>query len=185
MLSIAFYPPKPDVETFWGEVLSKFADEKDISVTVKALDLRLEYNRLFVGPRMLPCPPYESVYREDREPDERGTLMGPSVWDVKKRYSEAGLAISKDFMDYPDHVAVELEFMDFLCSRESFATAEKKEEERALWQSREKEFLESHIRKWTGVFSEKVLKSTDSPFYRTAASFLKEHVNDELEYFSE
>ena len=182
MLSIAFYPPREDkVLEFWDKVLSKFAEEneKESAKQLNALDLKIEYNRLFVGPNKLPCPPYESVYRTDREGGEMGTLMGPSAWDVKNRYAEAGLEISGGFNDYPDHVAVELEFMHFLCSKESF-----EKEKREEWQRREKEFLELHIRFWAQVFSEKVLKSTDSPFYRTAAAFLKEHIDDELAFFS-
>ena len=183
MLSIAFYPPKPEAQEFWSKVLSKFADgEKSGSIPVDYIDLSVEYNRLFVGPGKLPCPPYESVYRTDRDAGEIGTLMGPSVWDVKNRYAEAGLEISKDFRDYPDHVAVELEFMHFLCSREATAALS---EDKENWRRREKEFLEIHLKSWAGVFSDKVLKSTDSQFYKTAASFLKEHIDDELAYFAE
>jgi len=185
MLSIAFYPPKPGVLRFWDEALSNFVEEGSSgkgSKTVVQLELRVEYNRLFVGPGKLPCPPYESVYRRDRVKDEIGTLMGPSVLDVKNRYAEAGLELSKSFKDYPDHVAVELEFMNFLCSKEA-ATVDivGKEDLR----KKQKEFLEMHIRTWAGEFSDRVLKSTDSLFYKTAASFLKEHVDDELELFED
>jgi len=185
MLSIAFYPPKPEVLKFWSEVLSNFLEEgpsgKD-TASIDPLELRVEYNRLFVGPGRLPCPPYESVYRKDRAADEMGTLMGPSALDVKSRYAEAGLEISKSFKDYPDHVAVELEFMNFLCSKEAATTDDVEKED---LRRKQREFLEKHIRKWAGEFSDRVLKNTNSLFYKTAASFLKEHVDDELELFSE
>jgi len=35
-----------------------------------------EYERLFVGPGQVPCPPYESFWREDVPVDIRRTLMG-------------------------------------------------------------------------------------------------------------
>ena len=185
MLSIAFYPPKPGVLRFWNEALSNFVNEGtsgEGAAPVDPLELRVEYNRLFVGPGKLPCPPYESVYRRDRVEGEIGTLMGPSALDVKNRYAEAGLEISKNFKDYPDHVAVELEFMNFLCSKE--AATEHMADKEDL-RRKQKEFLEMHIRTWAGEFSDKVLKSANSLFYKTAASFLKEHVDDELALFDE
>ena len=184
MLSIAFYPPKPEAQEFWDKVLSKFVIEEksgESTAPVVPLELRVEYNRLFVGPGKLPCPPYESVYSADRAEGEKGTLMGPAAMDAKKRYAEAGLEVSKSFTDYPDHIAVELEFMHFLCSKEAEASRGEKEN----WQRKEKEFFEKHIRTWAEVFSDRVLRSTNSLFYKTAASFLKEHVDDEQAFFDD
>ena len=44
--------------------------------------------------------------------------MGPSTADVRHRYAEAGLVMPKNFTDLPDHIAVEMEFMHFLCAEE-------------------------------------------------------------------
>ena len=104
MLSIAFYPPKSGVLRFWNEALSNFVNEGtsgEGAAPAVPLELRVEYNRLFVGPGKLPCPPYESVYRTDRVEGEIGTLMGPSALDVKNRYAEAGLEISKKLQGLP------------------------------------------------------------------------------------
>ena len=72
--------------------------------------------------------------------------------------------------------------MHFLCSKEAaIAHIADKEDLRR----KQKEFLEMHIRTWAGEFSDRVLKRTNSLFYKTAASFLKEHVDDELALFDE
>lgn len=168
LLSLAFYKPSSDTMSLWKAI----DDQTDESVQ----ELEQEYNRLFVGPGHVHCPPYESVYRRDRPEVEMGLVMGPSVIDVKRRYSEAGLVVSKDFKDLPDHIAVELEFMYFLCTNEARDVKEATE----IWRERQSEFLVSHLLPWVSTFAEAVLINTTSPFYRAATNLLKEFLEDEI-----
>ena len=59
-------------------------------VTVPGLDdvpeILDKYERLFVGPGQVPCPPYESFWRGDVPVDIRRTLMGPCTADLKRPY---------------------------------------------------------------------------------------------------
>jgi len=174
VLSSAFYPPKADAEGVWdamNRAAGAGADRPDLS------RLDLEYNRLFVGPGRLPCPPYESVHRRDRPEMELGLVLGPSTVEVKKAYADAGLAVGPDFRDLPDHIAVELEFMHFLCTKE--LESKGKEEK---WHQMQAEFVRSHLEPWAGTFAAKTMASTKSPFYRLAATLLDELVKDEAEY---
>jgi TorA maturation chaperone TorD len=181
LLARAFYPPEAGIaEKLWSQAISQWNQNETKIVNLVPVELRLEYNRLFVGPNALPCPPYESVYRRDRPEAERGMLMGPSVLDVKRRYSEAGLVINKDFSDLPDHVAVELEFMCFLCTKEESASSDVDAD---IWKARQEEFCKLHLNPWIGEFTDSVLKSTKSPFYRASALFLKEWIEEEGEAF--
>jgi TorA maturation chaperone TorD len=75
----------------------------------ESLELLDEYERLFVGPGQVPCPPYESFWREDVSVDIRRTLMGPCTAELKELYCELGLQVSSLSGELPDHVAVELE----------------------------------------------------------------------------
>jgi len=102
---------------------------------------------------------------------------------VKKRYSEAGLQISKSFSDLPDHVAVELEFMCYLCAKEADAVASSADE--AIWRKREAEFWKFHLNMWIGEFSDRLLKNSKSPFYRALALFLKDWFEEEGDAFME
>ncbi|MGA2875292.1 MAG: molecular chaperone TorD family protein [Nitrososphaerales archaeon] len=184
ILATAFYPPVEEIaERLWTHAISQWKPEEVKTVVLNPVELRLEYNRLFVGPGALACPPYESVYRRDRPESERGMLMGPSVIDVKKRYSEAGLQISKSFSDLPDHVAVELEFMCYLCAKEADAVASGADE--AIWRKREAEFWKFHLNMWIGEFSDRLLKNSKSPFYRALALFLKDWFEEEGDAFME
>jgi len=131
--------------------------------------LEFEYNRLFVGPSRLPCPPYESVHRKDRPEAELGLVMGPSTRDVLRCYREAGFVVSPGFKDLPDHLQVELEFMHRLCMREM-------EQPESAWTKRREEFAELHLRPWIPGFAECVESRTNSFFYRSAARLLKNFV---------
>jgi TorA maturation chaperone TorD len=145
-------------------------------VSVNHETLEYEYNRLFVGPGHVPCPPYESVYRKDRPLMERGLVMGPSVADVKAMYLKGGLEISKNFRDLPDHMSVELEFMAYLCSTES--SSEKLVD-------LEREFFNKHIRVWYRDFLNCIIANTKSPFYLKLAHELEEFLNEESVRFGE
>jgi TorA maturation chaperone TorD len=181
VLSSAFYPPRPDAAVIWA-TMHNALDLGDVEAAGPRLDkdqLEIEYNRLFVGPSRVPCPPYESVHRSDRPDMERGLVLGPSVADVKKMYAEAGLAVSADFKDLPDHIAVELEFMYYLCSKELETRTDSPQ---GMWRDTQRRFFESHLEPWADVFAAKILASTQSPYYRLAANLLRELLQDERAY---
>jgi putative dimethyl sulfoxide reductase chaperone len=175
-LSLSFFPPDANALRLWEKGLSQYSDSIEPSgkAEIDPLDLRIEYNRLFVGPNSLPCPPYESVYRRDRRQSDIGMLMAPSSLDVKKRYEEAGLQISKSFTDLPDHIAVELEFMSYLCEKEALATGSGDDE--TMWAKRQQEFWNLHLKPWVVPFAECIIKNSRLPYYRVAAQLLKDWV---------
>jgi putative dimethyl sulfoxide reductase chaperone len=178
ILATAFYPPvQGTAEKLWSLALSQWKPEGTVPPELDFTELRLEYNRLFVGPGALACPPYESVYRRDRPESERGMLMGPSAIDVKRRYSEAGLQFNKSFSDLPDHIAVELEFMCFLCAKEAEAAVSSAVE--TTLKTRQTEFWKIHLNPWIGEFSDRLLKNSRSPFYKASALFLNEWIEEE------
>jgi len=180
LLSLAFYPPKADSIDLWDRLNLASEGQKNTETSQpNQRALELEYNRLFVGPGKLPCPPYESVYRKDRPEMDIGLVLGPSVFDVKKRYAEAGLVVSGNFHDLPDHIAVELEYMCFLCVKE---LGPKTTEEGGSWRKMQRDFVGLHLKPWVKEFTSKVSASTTSPFYRLAASVLEEFIADETEY---
>lgn len=146
-------------------------------------DLDREHLRLFVGPGHIQCPPYEAVYRKDRPLLQKGLVMGPATTDVRRRYTEAKLAMSKKFTDLPDHIAVEMEFMHFLCGQESKFTEQGNPQESAKMRRMQQEFLNEHLTRWVNDFADCVSRSTNSPFYKAAANLLKAFVQNEFEYF--
>jgi len=81
----------------------------------------------------------------------------------------------------PDHICLELEFMRILALKEAIALKDGDEEKGSLTIKAEKEFLLSHIGRWT----EALLKMTeDLRFYGTLSRFLKEWIDMECDLYS-
>jgi TorA maturation chaperone TorD len=121
--------------------------------------LAVEYTRLFTTAIPgVPCPPYESIYRENE-------VMGNSTISVLECYNQAGLRVMEKFHDLPDHVAVELEFLYYLRNygyNEEFNA-----------------FMNEHFSKWVLKFCEEVEKNDSIGFYGSAAAMLRKFVNNE------
>ena len=103
-------------------------------------DLAVEYARLFLGPDKH-ISPHESVHHE-RDGGDWGALWGKSTVEVKKFIESAGLEYISEYSGMPDHISVELEFMQQATSREAQAW-ESNDSEGALYCLKmEKKFLE-------------------------------------------
>ena len=61
----------------------------------------------------LPCPPYGSLFTAE-DSDKRLEEM----LSIKQFYQQNGVDIADSFDDLPDHLCVELEFMQLMCFRE-------------------------------------------------------------------
>jgi len=188
ILALAFSPPKMECGKLYEAILQAYQllHSNDASTSkehnaqnLSGAQLSKEHLRLFVGPGRVPCPPYESVYRQDRPILERGLVMGPSTADVRHRYAEADLVLPKNFTDLPDHIAVEMEFMHFLCAEELKSIEQGNLQESERRRKMEQEFLKEHLEPWVESFADHVLNSTNSSFYRTAAELLKAFVKNE------
>jgi TorA maturation chaperone TorD len=68
-------------------------------------ELSLEYTRLFVGPGKH-VSPYESVHASDS-----GSLRDEAASTVQRIVESAGIEFQADYHGMPDHIRVELEFM--------------------------------------------------------------------------
>ncbi|MBU0485683.1 MAG: molecular chaperone TorD family protein [Proteobacteria bacterium] len=132
-------------------------------------ELLIEFARLFVGPFELGAPPYGSVYLE-----ENGRLMGDSTLAVQRKYREAGLA--QEIKEAPDHIALELEFLHYLCRMEAEALAKNLPEQAEEWAAIEAEFLCRLLRPWVPTFCEKIRQGTATGFYRGLADCLDNFV---------
>jgi putative dimethyl sulfoxide reductase chaperone len=129
-------------------------------------DLKVEYARLFVGPFKLIAPPYGSVYLEGKR-----MLMGDSTLAVQKAYQENGLAL--EVSEAPDHIALELEFMHYLCLREANAEAGQNKEEAGRIAGARSEFIGKFLKPWVANFCTDIRTGTDNQFYRHLADCLE------------
>ena len=152
-----------------GQIADRLLDTLEISENEQHAEraLEIEYNRLFVGPGRPQVPPYESVYRNPRG------LMGATAQVVTQRYAQAGLGMSVNFHDLPDHVATELGFMAYLAMQETEANGQ----EAKTWVEREHAFLREHLGIWLPHFCQRVRETSRHPFYKALAELTGAFVN--------
>ena len=108
-------------------------------------------NLFAANPKGVPCPPYESAYRD--------TVGGSTGWllaQVEREYASAGLALSRDSGELPDLVAIEMEFVAVLCGREAQAWEEGDWARAVVALRQQKRFLDSHLARWLPDFGERV-----------------------------
>jgi TorA maturation chaperone TorD len=130
-------------------------------------ELLVEYARLFVGPFELIAPPYGSVYL-----DPNRTVMGDSTIKVLQAYRDSRLDLSKDLHEPPDHIAVELEFMQFLALCGAKAAMEQDENRVQGLLSAQGIFLNELLFPWIPPFCDKITQGSKAPFYRALADCL-------------
>ncbi len=122
--------------------------------------LRYEYADIFLNSGQDPAFPYESVAMT-REPQ----VCGEPLFEVRKAYREAGVHKSQDYPDLDDHVAVELDFMAYLCHQE-----QEREGQQIL--EAQRNFLVNHLQPFAVEFSAVLGKSAQSEFYRGLAEMI-------------
>jgi TorA maturation chaperone TorD len=128
LMAACFYEPDKQlfIEEKLGEKLEQLLDQlapncvpavRQMKNALKQLEqeqLSIDHAALFVGPFELIAAPYGSVYIEKKR-----TVMGDSTINVAQFYQDAGLSV--DIKEPPDHIAIELEFLHYLCSKEAAA----------------------------------------------------------------
>ena len=136
------------------------------------LELEVDYNRLFVGPGKLLAPPYESFYRSEPDENGRGTICGVPMLAVKDVYQRFNVELPDHFVDYPDHVAFELEFLSLLATREAEALESGDEEALAAFRSGQEMFRTQHLGVWFAQFAENVKQGAQTELYPALASLV-------------
>ncbi len=152
-------------------------------------ELAVEYARLFLGPGKH-VSPHESVHHR-RDDGQWGSLWGKSTVEVKKLIESTGLDYKNAYKGMPDHISVELEFMQQVILREEKAWEEADTETASDCRQLEKKFIEEHLVRWIPTFCDKVIREAELPFYREMAAltikfieFEKEKINKYGDGFS-
>lgn len=137
-------------------------------------ELLIDYTRLFLGPVNMRAKPYGSVWLE-----ENTTLMSETSLAVIDMYREGGFDMDEAFCELPDHIAVELEFLYLLLFREHEAeVAEDAEQLKTIVELKQR-FLDQHLSRWIGSFTQTVSTEAKSDFYRTLAEITRRVVDRE------
>lgn len=157
----------PDLVTYGEELEKEFknvmAEDEDLTT------LAVEHAKLFIGPFDVLAPPYSSVYLESGR-----QLQGESTRYAEQMYQEAGIAISNDFKDVPDHIKVELEFAYYLY----FQYVQTSE---LTYLHTLTKFINTHLSKWVLPFKEQVHKRANLNFYKVLVDVTAKAVMSERE----
>ena len=137
-------------------------------------DLAVEYARLFLGPGKH-ISPHESVHHK-KEGTQSGQLWGESTAEVKKIIESSGLEYKIEYTGLPDHISVELEFMQQVILREEQAWQDDDKKTALLCQENGKKFVGGHLARWVPNFCEKVIEAAESPFYREMAQLTRSFI---------
>jgi TorA maturation chaperone TorD len=184
-LSIGFYPPDADLHksleagafverlydaTQWlGEDQSLFKPSLQTMRTCQSLELAhldAAYTQLFVN-SLERVSPRESTYRW-RDITQLGSLQAEVRSILAEQYNHFGLS---PLAGMEDHLAVELEFLSYLCSQEGLFWEEKSSTIAREYRRREKVFLDDHLGRWLPEFSRRISELAGPSFYHSLASF--------------
>lgn len=128
--------------------------------------LLVDYTRLFLGPLEPMALPYGSAWLPSAAtpPDDN---PAPSVLTL---YSEGGFDMDDSFMELPDHVAVELEFLYLLSFAENQARQLGQPDEVDRMQRLRQRFLQEQLGAWIEPFATAVAAGAQTAFYRELAA---------------
>jgi len=156
------------------KILKFFVEEEAPKSNDLLEDLQIEHTGLFVMAKTTKGRPYESFYLDkDRKIGARVTI------DVDKLYNSMGISFTDAKDEIADYIAIELEFMHHMCSREAEAWREGDWESARALLNIEKEFITEHLGKWVKQFGEDVLEDAKLGFFKAAVHFLTEFMEIE------
>lgn len=135
------------------------------------LDLAVEYTRLFIGPGKH-VSPHESAQME-------GALWGRATSEVVRFIEGSGFRYKPVYRGIPDHISVELEFMQEVTRAEAKARERGDDGTVTSCLRIEKEFIDQHLARWVPRFCEKVVAEAELPFYREMAKLAHGFIESE------
>lgn len=123
--------------------------------------------------------PYESIYASGSK-----AIGGEHSAQVREAYVEARFRPRRDRIDADDHIACELEFMQFLADQE--LTALRAADERAVDEvrMREKGFIEAHLLPWVSAFRRVVEDFAQTAFYQGLVQMTVGWLQQDAEYLA-
>ena len=132
-----------------------------------------EFARLFVGPGSH-ISAHESIFVE--MDGGMSALWGKKTVEVKNFIETAGLDYQPEYTGIPDHISVELEFMQKLTAWEAEKWADHDQKNAEYCGSVQHMFLELHLSRWLPQFCDAVVDRAELPFYRSMAELTRSYM---------
>jgi TorA maturation chaperone TorD len=139
-----------------------------------AEELAVEFTGLFIGPGKH-VSPHESVHRDTGG----GQLWSEATGEVMSFINRCGFAFSPEYLGLPDHISVEMEFMEALVAREAGAWGQNDPGKATQFLKLEKDFIDNHLGRWIPRFCRQVMALADQSFYGKIADLTAAFVESE------
>jgi len=158
---------------------NKRLNDKDL--VQMAATLKQEYMNLFAVPTGSYVAPYEDIYLGKTQDGRtfHGPLLGVRAIAVKKLYREAGAQVDQLCNELPNHIGIELSFMQFLCEQEmhslraeySMKNNEDEIKQSEVYRRFQFRFLKEHLTNWFPLLNEAINSKSKVAFYRSWSNF--------------
>jgi DMSO reductase family type II enzyme chaperone len=137
--------------------------------------LLVEYTRLFGND--LVCAHYEADYVA-----KSAFRLSHVLADITAIYATFGVRVSDTAHERPDHIVIELDFMNFLAAKEAHASRQGQSAKARLCRRAQKLFFQRHLGRWAKAFAGVFGTATRLDFYRTLRQLLETLILVEAEY---
>ena len=152
-----------------------FAGLQSMAEETPAADLQRDYLSLFGHVVRGHCPLYEVEYGES---DER--LQQPhELSDLSAFYRAFGLKLGTGIQERVDFIAVECEFMAFLCVKQAYAEEHGDATLAGLTLDAQRKFLHVHLGRWLPACARRIAGEAGDSFYRQLARVTLAYVTDD------
>jgi len=161
----------PQIDGMFGEFMEKL---KVSDLEKVRTDLAAEYAALFLNAGRYPVYPFESVYTSKER-----LLMQEARDEVLREYRKEGLDRIGEFKEPEDHIAIELEFMSYLCQKTIDSVERGDNKAALLYFKKQKDFLKKHLMVWVPAFCADLERATKSDFYQGVTKLTKSYLKIE------
>jgi len=153
---------------------------KDRNIEDVRTELAVEYAGLFLGVWRKPAHPSESSYATLGH-----AIMQEPRDEVLKVYRSMGVDKVTKFTEPEDHIALELQFMQYLCEKTNSALKDNNIADARKYLEVQRTFLIDHLGKWVPKLAEDILKSARREFYKAVAKITRAYIEMDKEVLSE
>lgn len=154
------------------ELLDSLKSEMVFNLERLLDELSGEYTYLFIGPKKLPAPPWESVYISKQR-----LIFQESTLIVRRAYLEYQFLPANYPHEADDHLALELDFMAHLAKNTEERYKDQNLTELRELLSDQKSFLEEHLLIWIPEFAQQIQSSKSQFMYPQIAKLTDQVIN--------
>lgn len=185
LLAACYYEPSPEfveerlfdsmrnAARYLDPALARIAERLGRDFAAQDLQvLLLDYTRLFVGPPQPLVRPHGSFWLTGESTPWQDASLA-----VLALYDEAGFDLDDESREAPDHVALELEFLYLLTSRQNEAHRAALADVLRDWEQLARLFLARHLGAWIDGFAATVRAGAQTDFYRDLAELTERFVH--------